>query len=97
MLAAALARGEWDGVAPRMHNDFEDVVLPEIPIVADLRRAFEASGALGSLLSGSGSTVFGLATTLEDARRVAERVDRTGARIQVVRCAERGVTVAGLV
>lgn len=97
MLAAALARGQWDEIAPRLHNDFEDVVLPEVPIVAELRRAFESSGALASLLSGSGSTVFGLAATHGDARRVAARVGTFGARIQVVRCAERGVTVAGLV
>ena len=97
MLAAALATGGWDVIAPRLHNDFEDVVLPEVPIVAELRRAFESSGALGSLLSGSGSTIFGLATTRDDARRVAERVGTFGARIQVVRCTERGVTVAELV
>ena len=97
MLTAALAKGEWVEIAPRLHNDFEDVVLPEVPIVAGLRRAFTSSGALGSLLSGSGSTVFGLAATHDAARRVAERVSAMGARIQVVRCAERGVTVAGLV
>jgi len=97
MLAAALATGGWDVIAPRLHNDFEDVVLPEVPIVAELRRAFESSGALGSLLSGSGSTIFGLATTRDEARRVAERVGTFGARIQVVRCTERGVTVAELV
>jgi 4-diphosphocytidyl-2-C-methyl-D-erythritol kinase len=97
MLAAALARGEAGVIASRLHNDFEDVVLPEVPIVAGLRRAFVSSGALGSLLSGSGSTVFGLAATRDDARRVAERVGASGARIHVVRCAERGVTVAGLV
>jgi 4-diphosphocytidyl-2-C-methyl-D-erythritol kinase len=97
MLAAALAGGEWAVIAPKMHNDFEDVVLPEIPIVAELRRAFQTTRALGSLLSGSGSTVFALAATHDDARRVAERAGTFGARIQVVRCAERGVTVAGLV
>ena len=97
ILTAALERGSWDVIAPLLHNDFEDVVLPEVPIVAELKRAFEESGALGSLLSGSGSTVFGLASTMERAQRVAARVGLSGARIHVVRTAERGVTVAGLV
>ncbi|MBI4364550.1 MAG: 4-(cytidine 5'-diphospho)-2-C-methyl-D-erythritol kinase [Candidatus Latescibacteria bacterium] len=95
MLAAALGHGRWDVIAPLLHNDFEDVVLPEFPAVAKLRRALHAGGALGSLLSGSGSTVFGLASTMEHARRLAERAAAEGALVHVVRTTERGVAVAG--
>jgi len=96
ILTAALERGNWDVIAPLLHNDFEDVVLPEVPIVADLKRAFDQSGALRSLLSGSGSTIFGIASTLEQAQRAAAVVGRCGAQVRVVRTNERGVTVAGL-
>ena len=95
MLAAALAHGCWDVIAPHLHNDFEGVVLPEVPIVARLKHALEASGAKRSLLSGSGSTVFGLALTMEQARRVAEKAGAGGALVHVVRSTERGVAVAG--
>ena len=95
MLAAALGQGSWEGIAPLLHNDFEDVVLPEVPIVARLRRALEESRALGSLLSGSGSTVFGLALTTEQARRVAQSAVACGAAVHVVRTTERGVAIAG--
>lgn len=95
ILTAALGHGRWDLVAPLLHNDFEDVVLPEVPAVAKLKRALEEGGALSSLLSGSGSTVFGLALTMEQARRVARRAMASGAAVHVVRTTERGVAVAG--
>src|SRR5262249_44034109 len=57
MLAAAIASQDWRSISPHFHNDFEGVVLPEFEVVARLRRALGRSRVLGSLLSGSGSTV----------------------------------------
>jgi 4-diphosphocytidyl-2-C-methyl-D-erythritol kinase len=96
ILAAAITSNEWGSITPHFHNDFEDVVLPEFEIVAGLRRALEASGVLGSLLSGSGSTVFGLARTRDEAQSAANEAAALGARVRVVRTTERGVALAGL-
>jgi 4-diphosphocytidyl-2-C-methyl-D-erythritol kinase len=96
ILAAAITSNEWRDITPHLHNDFEDVVLPEFEIVAGLRRALEASGVLGSLLSGSGSTVFGLARTRDEAQAAANEAAALGARVHVVRTTERGVALAGL-
>ncbi len=95
MLAAAAERGNWEAIAPLLHNDFEDVVLREFAGIARLRRALAASGALGSLLSGSGSTVFGLALTRDQAGRAAESAVACGATVRVVRTTERGVVPVG--
>jgi 4-diphosphocytidyl-2-C-methyl-D-erythritol kinase len=92
MLEAATARRDWDAIARLLHNDFEDVILPEISVVGELRRAFVASGALGSLLSGSGSTVFGLASSRDHAESLAGSVRGLAARVHVVRTGECGVT-----
>jgi len=96
MLAAAIERRDWPAIASHLHNDFEDVVLPEFGVVARLRRVLEGSGVLGSLLSGSGSTVFGLARTQEEAQLAASRVAALGATVHVVRTTERGVALAEL-
>jgi 4-diphosphocytidyl-2-C-methyl-D-erythritol kinase len=96
MLAAAIGRRDLLAIASHLHNDFEDVVLPEFGVVARLRRVLEESGVLGSLLSGSGSTVFGLARTQEEAQRAARRVAALGATVHVVRTTERGVALAEL-
>ena len=50
----------WDRVGRLAGNDFEDVVLPEYPQLARIHAALRETGALFSLLSGSGSSLFGL-------------------------------------
>jgi 4-diphosphocytidyl-2-C-methyl-D-erythritol kinase len=96
ILAAAIASQDWRSISPHFHNDFEDVVLSEFEVVAGLRRALDASGVLGSLLSGSGSTVFGLARTRDEAQSAARTAAALGASVHVVRTTERGVALAGL-
>ena len=96
ILAAAIASQDWRSISPHFHNDFEDVVLPEFEVVAGLRRALDVSGVLGSLLSGSGSTVFGLARTRDEAQSAARAAADRGALVHVVRTTERGVALAGL-
>ena len=96
MLAAAIEGKDWPSIASGLHNDFEDVVLTEFEVVAGLRHALDESGVLGSLLSGSGSTVFGLARTEDEAQSAARSVTALGATVHVVRTTERGVALAGL-
>jgi 4-diphosphocytidyl-2-C-methyl-D-erythritol kinase len=96
VLAAAITSNDWRSIAPHLHNDFEGVVLPEFDVVARLRRALDESGVLGSLLSGSGSTVFGLALTQDEAQSAARKASALGATVHVVRTIERGVALAGL-
>ncbi|MEJ2110493.1 MAG: hypothetical protein P8Z37_11400, partial [Acidobacteriota bacterium] len=40
-------------------NDFEASILPEHPLIRDARDLLKQQGATGTLLSGSGSAVFG--------------------------------------
>jgi 4-diphosphocytidyl-2-C-methyl-D-erythritol kinase len=94
LLAAAIARGDLDGVVEAMRNDFEDVILPRYPEIDELKRLLRSNGAVGAQLSGSGSTVFGIARSREEANRAAKAVDRGVAAIRVVRTLERGVNVA---
>jgi 4-diphosphocytidyl-2-C-methyl-D-erythritol kinase len=96
MLAAAIGTHDWRSITPHLHNDFEKVVLQEFAVVARLRRALDESGGMGSLLSGSGSTVFGLALTRDEAQSAARKASALGATVHVVRTTERGVALAGL-
>lgn len=67
---AALSRQDPPALARSLRNDLEQVVLPEYAIVGKLRQALLSAGALGSLMSGSGPTVFGIMPSLELAAQV---------------------------
>ncbi len=49
-----------DGLCAALHNDLEAVVLKRFPQVAAVKERLLECGALGALMSGSGSTVFGV-------------------------------------
>ncbi len=59
-LIAALMAGDLDGVAKNAFNLFESVILPERPVAAKIREVMRSSGAVLSMMSGSGPSVFGL-------------------------------------
>jgi len=42
-----------------------------------MKAALMAAGALGALMSGSGPTVFGMARSLDHARQIRRRINRT--------------------
>jgi 4-diphosphocytidyl-2-C-methyl-D-erythritol kinase len=50
----------WESVARLVENDFEEPIFREHPRLAEIRNALQESGPLFSLLSGSGSALFGV-------------------------------------
>ncbi len=50
-----------------LYNDLERVVLPQHPKVSALRKKFKQVGCLGTMMSGSGPTVFALTKTQAEA------------------------------
>lgn len=60
------------GIATLMTNDFEDVVFETYPKIAEMKRQLRASGAAYALMSGSGSSVYGLFDDETNARRAME-------------------------
>jgi len=55
-----------------MENDFEEVVFTAHPEIADVKRNLLSLGAIHALLSGSGSSVFGLFDNNDNVRRAAD-------------------------
>jgi 4-diphosphocytidyl-2-C-methyl-D-erythritol kinase len=66
------------GIMSWIENDFERVVFPQHPSLAEIKRLLAASGtpeaALFASLSGSGSALFGLYLTRGDAEAAQERI-----------------------
>lgn len=59
-MISSIEDDDLNGVAEKMANTMEDPMIKEYPIIGDIKDIMLKNGALGSLMSGSGSTVFGL-------------------------------------
>ncbi len=73
-MLGAIAQQDTPKIAQLLHNDLEKVVLPEYPQVQHLRDQFQAIGVLGTLMSGSGSTVFALVESAPQAEQVKAKM-----------------------
>ena len=72
----AVAANNVHAVAAELHNSFERVV-PKGSSLRTVKDALRARGALGTLLSGSGSAVFGLFDDREAALAAADALQET--------------------
>jgi 4-diphosphocytidyl-2-C-methyl-D-erythritol kinase len=93
-LASAIKRGDLMGVVDAMYNAFEAVVLPRLPEIADLKHVFASSGAMGALLAGSGSTIYGITSSRIAAQAVLRAVGRRHAEVRLARSIDYGVVVS---
>mgnify|MGYP000921435118 CR=1 FL=1 len=80
----AVAANNVHAVAAELHNSFERVV-PKDSSLRTIKDALRAQGALGTLLSGSGSAVFGLFDDQSAAAAAAEALKKTWPWVFVAR------------
>jgi 4-diphosphocytidyl-2-C-methyl-D-erythritol kinase len=67
-LLQAIAEQNSTKIGRLLHNDLEKVVLPAHPQVEALRQAFATQPILGTMMSGSGPTVFALVESTQQAQ-----------------------------
>lgn len=67
-IGAALESGDLAGVSRRMYNVFEDVDDRRMRTVSQIKSAMLGFGALGTVMTGTGSAVFGVFSNEEAAR-----------------------------
>ena len=70
-LVSAIAQHNSAEIGKSIYNDLEKIVLPTYPQVAELKAAFAAQDVLGTMMSGSGPTVFALCES--EAKAIATR------------------------
>ena len=88
----AIREGDLRGIASRAKNVLEDVTAPNHPVIREYESEMEEAGALASIMSGSGPTVFGL---FEDSRKAMKCRDEMrrkypGARVFLTRPQQKG-------
>ena len=68
-MVEAIRRKDLDGIISRLGNVLETVTVPEHPEIAAIKELMLENGADGTLMSGSGPTVFGIFKAPESAEK----------------------------
>ncbi|MBH8564893.1 4-(cytidine 5'-diphospho)-2-C-methyl-D-erythritol kinase [Nostoc sp. CENA67] len=89
-------------IAQKLHNDLERVVLPAYPQVLHLREVFaNQAGVLGTMMSGSGPTVFALVESFQQAEAVklniTEAISSEDLELFVTRMTTHGIQIVSSV
>jgi 4-diphosphocytidyl-2-C-methyl-D-erythritol kinase len=96
-LVRAIAERDAAKIGKLLHNDLEKVVLPSYSLVRELRAEFQRHTSLGTMMSGSGPTVFSLASSREQADEIYHQVRATitdpDLELFVTQFCDRGVRV----
>lgn len=79
----ALKAGDLRGVTDRMANVLETVTIPAHREIAQIKDIMLENGAMNSLMSGSGPTVFGIYDDADAAEQTAEKLKASGLANQV--------------
>jgi 4-diphosphocytidyl-2-C-methyl-D-erythritol kinase len=74
LLARALAEDDLGGVCRSLYNSLEAPSVGKFPVLQLLKEAMASAGAAGTLMSGSGATVFGLFADAKVARNCAAQL-----------------------
>lgn len=92
-MTLALGARDIEEIASLLHNDLERAAFALVPELSAKRDALLDAGALGACMSGSGPTLFGVASDEQHARAVAGRVEARFDWVRVVKsrtdCVER--------
>lgn len=70
-------------LASRMGNVLETVTVPNYPVIDQIKKLMVEKGALGSMMSGSGPTVFGIFASQTEARNAYRAMRASGLAKQV--------------
>jgi 4-diphosphocytidyl-2-C-methyl-D-erythritol kinase len=74
----SLEQGNLKGIIERLGNVLETVTVKKYPVIREIKESMLENGAEGSLMSGSGPTVFGIFTEKQKAESALEVLQEKG-------------------
>ena len=77
-MAQSIKDGDLKKMASLIYNVMEDVTVGEYPIISEIKQVMIDNGALNSIMSGSGPTVFGLFDDKEKAQQCVKTLEEKG-------------------
>lgn len=84
LLLEALASGKYRILAKNMYNVLEEVTVKKYPLINDIRRKMKEYGAIGTMMSGSGPTVFGIFKNYKSAELAYKKLYKKNKQVFLV-------------
>lgn len=81
-----IEKGNIEKTASSLSNVLETVTIPENPVINELKHFLIKNGAIGSLMSGSGPTTFGIFKDNETAKSAYEKAQKKYPDFDVILC-----------
>ncbi len=69
-----LSDSSINGIGKKLYNTFEQFIFPRYPILDEIKKELLNEGAYGALMSGSGSTIFGIFESKSQAETVRDKL-----------------------
>ncbi len=70
----AIKNKDLQNISDNLYNDFDKVVSEKYPEIKNIKKELVNLGAMNALMSGSGSSVFGLFKAEEEAKKACEKI-----------------------
>ena len=77
-MVEALGSGNPEGIAAALMNDLQAPAVKQHPEIADALVSLRTAGVIGSMMSGSGSSVFGIVRDAAEAERISSEMNARG-------------------
>ncbi|WP_300277201.1 4-(cytidine 5'-diphospho)-2-C-methyl-D-erythritol kinase [Peptacetobacter sp.] len=94
-LIECLEKNDTKSLAKNMCNVLEFVTSSMHPEIEDIENTIKKTNVLGTMMSGSGPTVFGIFDIKEEAEKAKKELLKKYKQVYVVRSAERGIEING--
>ena len=93
----ALKEEDLERMCKEMGNVLETVTIKEYPVIEEIKGMLKEAGAVNSLMSGSGPTIFGIFTDVGEAQKAAQMVEVSfpGCRSFITEFVDKAQVVVG--
>ena len=95
LLIQLLKENKIQQIADNMYNVLEEVTRERYPVIEEIEKIMLENDALGSMMSGSGPTVFGLYINREDAENCKNKLLKKFSQVYIVKSHNKGVEIYG--
>ena len=95
LLIKLLKENNIEMLAKNMYNVLEEVTKEKYPVIKEIEKVMMEHDALGSMMSGSGPTVFGLYDNKEQAENCKQILLESFKQVYVVKVHNKGVEIYG--